>query len=393
MRILVILILLLSIASSGQNKLTPNVATEFVHQKMNGLNILLWNAVHFGEITAYRNDSLKSKINSNEIYKQTQLETTVWIVNPSNPDDPYDLISQDFLFEFDSSSQFEGVNLHYTKVVKGKKVSFKLVSIAPLWKPVTESGIDLGLQPLFHVKIKDVKKLKGIDYSFYEALFATRASVGDFVNPYFAPFENEEQLGQDITYNNLSHSPHYINFSDFQYSVVGHHLAYLPILTAIEGEQKGLRFFKDADMKLAFVDVQSELQDTAMVMVPNPDSPDDPYDLIAVQLFELFDFSQIHDVAIDKKEKDLIFKLSRPCLMSRVLNIYDKDCKQYIYYSYNTSKKNDPKNGLHSFRGTPSRDYGVTTFQSPLLPHACSFDGLVLSHLELLVSLVHNPLW
>jgi len=325
-------------SANAQHEIDADVCTKFVHSKINELNVKIWDALHSGEIVAYTNDSLTSTKNSDEIYKQTTLKTTVMVSNPENPDDPYDLISKEVVYTFDSSTHFKGINLHYAKVINGKRVSFRLVSVAPLWKPVTESGIDLGLQPLFQIRIKDIKKLKGIDYGFYEALFATRASVGDFVNPYFAPFEDAEQLGQGLTYNHMAHSQHYMNFSDFHYTIVGHHLAYLPISIAIEGQRKSLQFFKDAEMKQAYIDVQSELQDSAIVMVTNPENPEDPYDLIPVQVFELFEFERVHKISVIQYQKDVIINFKKTCVKSFGFVSSDQ-CERDIYYPLGKSKK------------------------------------------------------
>ena len=164
-----------------------------------------------------------------------------------------------------------------------------------------------------------------------------RASLGDFINPYYAPFEDAEQLGQEISYYNVWHSQHYMHFSDFQDSILGNHLAYLPIAIAIDRQHKNLPFFRDVENSDPYIDVQSELQDSSMVMVPNPDNPDDPYDLIAVEVYEFFDLDNIKDVSVVKTKKDYTFNLIKRCLLSGSFMSTDQ-CTRDIYYSLKKSK-------------------------------------------------------
>ncbi len=340
MRSLSILFLLVSLSVSvfGQNTLTPDLATEFVHKKINELNLTIWEAVNSGKIKAYSSDSLATQITPEELEEQTNLITTVMVTNPLNLSDPYDLVPRYDTFRFNPHGHFSGVDLHYKKVLKGKKISFELVSIAPLWIPFTESGINLGLIPLYHIKTKDLKRLSGVDYPFYDALFATRASLGDFVNPYYAPYDDALKLGQGITYYNTWHSQHYINFSAFQDSVVGHHLAFLPVAIAIERHRGNSTLYKDKKLTQPFLNIETVLQDSATVMVPNPDNPDDPYDLIGMNVYELFELSNIKYVSVLRSSNDMIINLKKRCLVSGGY-ISTNQCSRDIYYSFSKSKK------------------------------------------------------
>ncbi|MBT8326798.1 MAG: gliding motility protein GldN [Bacteroidia bacterium] len=91
------------------------------------------------------------------------IETTVMIPNPDNPDDPYDLvpttvsevyepnkivkyrIMEDWIFDY-NYSDFRA----------------RIIAIAPLWRPITESGLELGETPIYWIKMDDLRdKLSG----------------------------------------------------------------------------------------------------------------------------------------------------------------------------------------------------------------------------------------
>ena len=120
-------------SANAQHEIDADVCTKFVHSKINELNVKIWNAVHSGEIVAYTNYSLASTKNSDEIYTQTALKTTVMVSNPENPDDPYDLIPvQVFeLFEFERVHKISVIQYQKDVIINFKKgclMSFGLVS-------------------------------------------------------------------------------------------------------------------------------------------------------------------------------------------------------------------------------------------------------------------------
>lgn len=339
MRVFKILFLfLLSANTFAQVQLSSDLATEFVHRKTNELNIKIWNAVHSAEIVAYRNDSLASILSSTSLRKETSLVSKVMISNPANPNDPYDLIEKITVFQFDSSSMFEGINLYYSKIMKNRTIKFTRVSLAPQWKPMTESGIDLGVNTLFHVKIDDVRELLGQEYEFYESLFTLRASLGDFINPYYYPFDDVEQLDEEISYYNTWHSQHYIQFQSKQDSIMGYHFATIPVFLASILKESGLNLFQDKKLRKAYLDVESQLMDSISVIVPNPENPGDPYDLVAKTLYVFFDLNSVKDIDIFKKRKDFIIDLKKSCYTLNGSAIEINACNRHIYFSLKDSK-------------------------------------------------------
>lgn len=129
-----------------------------MHWPRNPFYLIIWNAAMDGEVTAYRNDSLTSIKTPEDIEKEISIESTVQVPNPDNPNDPYDLISmtvqetyepqkivkyrlmEDWIFDF-NYSDFRA----------------RIIAIAPLIKPLTESGIELGEVPLYWLKMDDLR--------------------------------------------------------------------------------------------------------------------------------------------------------------------------------------------------------------------------------------------
>ncbi|PCJ66869.1 MAG: hypothetical protein COA58_05300 [Bacteroidetes bacterium] len=340
MRILKILfILFLSFNGFCQNQLTSDVATEFVREKIYDLNLKIWNAVHSGEIKAYKNDSLVSVLGLKELDNQISLEFTKMIPNPDNPEDPYDLVPKIEVVRFDSSNQFKGVNLHFKKTISSGSINFQLVSIASVWQPVTASGIDLGINPMYHIKNEDLKKLLGNQYEFYEALFLIRASVGDFINPFYYPFKDANKLGNEITYYNMWHSQHYLHFSAYQDTIMGHHLASLPVSLAEKIVSTEMELYEDVKLTNAYSNIKSQLGDSAYVMVPNPDNPDDPYDLIARVVYLTFELESIKNVEVLMEKGNSLFRLSKHCSSLNGVEYDLSSCRRDIYYSFDETKK------------------------------------------------------
>ncbi|NNJ54842.1 MAG: gliding motility protein GldN [Bacteroidia bacterium] len=134
-----------------------------MHWPRNPFYLIVWNAAMNGEVSAYVNDSLTSIKTPEDVLKEVSIETTVMIPNPDNPDDPYDLvpttvsevyepnkivkyrIMEDWIFDY-NYSDFRA----------------RIIAIAPLWRPITESGLELGETPIYWIKMDDLRdKLSG----------------------------------------------------------------------------------------------------------------------------------------------------------------------------------------------------------------------------------------
>lgn len=129
-----------------------------MHWPRNPFYLIIWNAAMNGEVAAYANDSLTSIKTPEDIQKEISIESTVMVPNPDNPNDPYDLvpitvqetyepkkivkyrIMEDWIFDY-NYSDFRA----------------RIIAIAPLIKPLTESGIELGEVPLYWLKMEDLR--------------------------------------------------------------------------------------------------------------------------------------------------------------------------------------------------------------------------------------------
>ncbi len=129
-----------------------------MHWPRNPFYLIVWNAAMNGDVTAYVNDSLTSMVTPEDILKQVSIETTVMVPNPDNPDDPYDLVPTTVKETYEPS-----------KIVKYRIMEdwifdynysdfrARIIAIAPLWRPITESGLELGETPMYWIKMDDLR--------------------------------------------------------------------------------------------------------------------------------------------------------------------------------------------------------------------------------------------
>lgn len=131
---------------------------KIMHWPRNPFYLLVWNAAMNGEVTAYANDSLTSIKTPEDITKEISLETSVQVPNPDNPDDPYDLITTTVTETLDPS-KIQKYRIMEDWIFDYNYSDFKsrIIAIAPLIKPLTESGIELGEIPLYWLKMDDLR--------------------------------------------------------------------------------------------------------------------------------------------------------------------------------------------------------------------------------------------
>ncbi|MDB4107310.1 gliding motility protein GldN [Bacteroidia bacterium] len=129
-----------------------------MHWPRNPFYLIVWNAVMDGEVSAYVNDSLTSIITPEDITEAVSIETSVMVPNPDNPDDPYDLIEQ-MVSETYEPSKIVKYRIMEDWIFDYNYSDFRsrIIAIAPLWKPLTESGIELGEVPLYWLKMDDLR--------------------------------------------------------------------------------------------------------------------------------------------------------------------------------------------------------------------------------------------
>lgn len=129
-----------------------------MHWPRNPFYLIIWNAAMNGELTAYANDSLTTIKTPEDITKEISIETQTMVPNPDNPDDPYDLIPQIV------SETYEPEKIVKYRIMEDWIFDFnysdfraRIIAIAPLIKPLTESGIELGEVPLYWIKMDDLR--------------------------------------------------------------------------------------------------------------------------------------------------------------------------------------------------------------------------------------------
>lgn len=131
-----------------------------MHWPRNPFYLMVWNAAMDGEVSAYQNDSLTSIKTPEDILKEISIESTVMVPNPDNPNDPYDLVPIT-VKETLEPSKIQKYRLMEDWIFDYNYSDFRarIIAIAPLIKPLTESGIELGEIPLYWLKMDDLRDI------------------------------------------------------------------------------------------------------------------------------------------------------------------------------------------------------------------------------------------
>ena len=148
-----------------------------MHWPRNPFYLIVWNAVMDGKLDAYNNDSLTSIKTPEDIVKEVSIEQTVDVPNPDNPDDPYDMIQKTV------SETYEPSKIVKYRIIEDWIFDYnysdfraRIIAIAPLWKPLTESGLELGETPLYYLKMDDMRDMLAQEEVFNTKNDAARIS-------------------------------------------------------------------------------------------------------------------------------------------------------------------------------------------------------------------------
>lgn len=190
---------------------TREKQNKIMHWPRNPFYNIIWNAAMSGEVKPYANDSLTRTLTEEELKEKTEIETTVLIPNPENPDDPYDLIETIVPVVVEPSS-FKKYRIMEDWIFDFNYSDFRatIIAIAPLFKPLTESGIDLGEQELFWVKMDEFRPIlvnqelfntrndaarMSFDHFFemrqFNSYIVKESNMYDMDIKYFEEFEND----------------------------------------------------------------------------------------------------------------------------------------------------------------------------------------------------------
>ncbi len=120
---------------------------------------MVYKSVNDGILTPYRSDSLMSIYTPEEVSDLGVYRENQQIINPDNPDDPYDLIDTVI------STPFDPLNIDKFYVMEDwifdKKHSLffaRIIAIAPAYKPIA-GGIELPEQPLFWIYYPELRSV------------------------------------------------------------------------------------------------------------------------------------------------------------------------------------------------------------------------------------------
>lgn len=173
---------------------------KIIHWPRNPFYLIVWNAAMDGSVPAYRDDSLTSILTPEDITKMASIESPVSVPNPDNPDDPYDLI-QVTVTETYSPSKIEKYRIMEDWIFDYNYSDFRarIIAIAPLWRPLTESGLELGEVPLFWLKMDDIREKLSQEEVFNSKNNAARMSFDHwFQTRQFSSYIVKESNPYDI---------------------------------------------------------------------------------------------------------------------------------------------------------------------------------------------------
>lgn len=273
---ILILIILSAFYANAQHVLDESNALQFIESSVMEINEKCWDAAISKSIPIYANDSLKSPISPDSLMS---------IYNAHNPksSDPYqDLIGLWYVFE--PEWDFE----------KGA-ISYNWVAIAPTLH-ASISGIDLGILPVFMLKKEDLEKVfSKEDFEFIKALMLQRSVLGDFRFRYLTYDWEAGEIGESMSYTSAHKEKSVNDLYPFMDSVMANYqLGLLSNLMRLSWNHNRL-LFQDSELKLGYKNIEWDLASTIDVPIPNPDNPDDPYDLISQAITVTFQLDKMYD--------------------------------------------------------------------------------------------------
>lgn len=120
---------------------------------------MIYNSVNDGILTPYRNDSLVSIYTPEEVSELGVIRENQQIINPENPDDPYDLIDTVITTDYDPEKIKKFFVMEDWIFDKKHSVFFaRIIAIAPVFKPVA-GGIELNEQALFWIYYPELRNV------------------------------------------------------------------------------------------------------------------------------------------------------------------------------------------------------------------------------------------
>ncbi len=302
-------------------------AAQFVTNQVQNLNTKLWNAAVSNKVTVYTNDSLKTVLKSDSIlawfktYKRREIT------------DPNEGVFNKYgsvVFEphpFNVKEDATGLMLNFKPTFNAANASInkQLISIAPTYLAITESGIELGHIPMFHIKIEDLgKTLTPQEIELLKCMVIQRTTLGDFKDWYLYDDTESESLGASMAYKSQRKENYWMQFTRMHDTILG---VYTTKILSLATEdlyiQKG-NFYSDMALKTKYADLEAAFSVTYNVTVPDNETGDDDA-FKDFNITETFDFITIASFEATKKGTDYILHFTP--------SINDKTKEVYFLYS------------------------------------------------------------
>ena len=131
------------------------------------LSNLIYKGVVDGLLTPYQNDSLVSIYTPEEVLELGVERTNEQVINPNNPDDPYDLVDTVIVNPFDPLVRVQKFYIMEDWIFDKKHSVFfaRIIALAPAYKPMV-GGVELPEQALFWIYFPELKSVM-INWEIY----------------------------------------------------------------------------------------------------------------------------------------------------------------------------------------------------------------------------------
>lgn len=303
--------------------ISRETSTTFISKQVQNVNIKLWNAAVSNKVTAYTNDSLKTVVKSDSIlawfktYKRREI---------LDPDEGVFNKYGSVVFEphpFDIKEDATGLVLNFkpTFNVANASISKQLISVAPTYLAITESGIELGHIPMFHIKLEDLSKaLTPQEIELLKCIIIQRTTLGDFKDWYLYDGTEAESLGASMAYKSQHKENYWMQLTHSHDTVLGIYiLKVLSLATEDYYTQKG-NFYSDNEMKNKYSDLAEAFSSTYTITVPDNETADDD-EFKDFSVIESFDFSTIVTFEATKKGTDYVLHFT-PSINDKIKEVY-----------------------------------------------------------------------
>ena len=317
---------LLSYFTQAQT-INRETSTTFVTKQVQNVNTKLWNAAVSNKVIAYTNDSLKTVLKSDSIlawfktYKRREIT------------DPNEGVFNKYgsvVFEphpFNVKEDATGLMLNFKPTFNAADASInkQLISVAPTYLAITESGIELCDIPIFHIKLEDLSKaLTPQEIELLKYMVIQRTTLGDFKDWYLYDDTESESLSTSMAYKSQRKENYWMQFTHTHDTILGVYILKVLILATKDNYTKKGNFYSDAEMKNKYNDLAEAFSSTYTITVPDTETADDDA-FKDFSVIESFDFSTIASFQTTKKGTDFVLHFTP--------RINDKTKEVYFLYS------------------------------------------------------------